>query len=151
MKKPFRIWMTGGLAMILAACGNGAFAARGDERLVLAGHSRYDVHETVLRIEAMAQRRGLPVLARLPQSGRDGLREVIVLESSEGGTPVAMASADARPELLLSVVVRTGRDGGTEVLLPSRFVLEEADGTSVPGGVQIEVAGLPVVVAQALA
>jgi hypothetical protein len=151
MNKPFRVWMTSGLAMVIAAFSNGAFASAGDERLVLAGFSRYDLRETVTRIEAVAQQRGLPVLMRLPQSARDGQREVIVLESSEGGTPVAMDSAHARPDLLLSVVVRQAQDGSTQVLLPQRVLLDAADGLSVPDGVRIEVAGLSVVVAQALA
>ncbi len=150
MKKPFRIWMTGGVAMILAAFGSRAIADD-DERLSLTGLSRYSITETVSRIEAVAQQRGLRVLVRMPQSQPHGhgARQVIVLESTQGGTPVAMASAHARPDLLLSVVVQQGRNGATEVLLPEGAMEAVTDGVSAE--VQTDLSHLPGVVAQALA
>ncbi len=152
MNKPSRFWMTGGVAMILAALGGRAVAAK-DDRLLLASFSPYGVAETVLRIEACAQQRGLHVLARVPQqrndeAGADQPRQVIVLESSQGGTPVLMGSAHARPDLLLSVVVQRGANGATEVLLPENALFDLPEGVSAE--VQHDLAGLPEVVAQAV-
>jgi hypothetical protein len=151
MKNPFRFWMTGGLAMLMAAFGGGVHAS--EDRLTLARVSPYTVNETVARIEASAQRHGLHVMARVPQKSgilqRDSGRFVIVLESTQGGTPVEMATADGQPDLLLSVVVRRGAGGHTEVLLPDGALHDLPDGMS--DLLQHELAGLPGLVDEALA
>lgn len=151
MKKPFRFWMTGGLAMLMAAVGGG-LAQASEERLTLARVSPYSLDETVQRIEACAQRHGLHVMARVPQRQgilqREGARFVIVLESTQGGTPVEMTTADGQPELLLSVVVRRGAGGLTEVLLPQGALRDLPDGVSAE--VQHDLADLPGVVDEAL-
>jgi hypothetical protein len=145
MKNPFRFWMTGGLAMLMAAVGGGrAYAS--EDRLTLARVSPYTLHETVARIEASAQRHGLHVMARLPQ--RQGGRFVIVLESTQGGTPVEMTTADGQPDLLLSVVVRRGAGGITEVLLPQGALHDLPEGVSAE--LQHELADLPGMVDEAL-
>ncbi len=153
MKNPFRFWMTGGAAMILAALSGGARAAGAEERTPPTRLSRYGMAETVSRIEASAQRHGLPVLARLPQQAGPerpaSSRLVIVLESSQGGTPVAMDAANGRPALLLSVVVQLGPNGYTEVLLPAGSFDELPEAMSAE--VRHDLADLPVVVDEALA
>jgi hypothetical protein len=150
MKNPFRFWMTGGAAMILAAL-SGA-RALAEERPATTRISRYGVEETVSRITASAQRHGLPVLARLQQNAAEEGREsrlVIVLESSQGGTPVSMDAADAQPSLLLSVVVQRGAGGATEVLLLQGSLDDLPEGMSE--AVRQDLEDLPLVVDEALA
>lgn len=154
MDKPFRFWMTGGVAVVVAALGGRANAANDEQQpLMLTSLSPYSVAETVQRIEAFAQQRGLPVLARVaqpsPDSGDDTrARQVIVLESTQGGTPVLMNTANARPNLPLSVVVQRGLTGATEVLLPEGLL--KGLPAEASAAVQHDVARLPGVVAEAV-
>ena len=151
MKSPFRFWMTGGIAMIVAALG-GARAFAAEERLTRASVSRFGVTETVQRIEACAERHGMPVLVRLQQSvGEDNERQrlVIVFESTQGGTPVLMTSSDASPDLLLRVVVQRGVNGSTEVMWRGAALDELPEGLSPE--LLHDLADLPALVAEALA
>ncbi|MBX3618477.1 MAG: hypothetical protein KF891_00580 [Rhizobacter sp.] len=155
MKKPFRFWMTSGVAIMVAAVSGGRTYASeehaAEERLTLTRVSRYSVAETVQRIEASAQRHGMHVLACLPQqlNALTGeARYLIVLESSQGGTPVIMASEGAKPDLLLSVTLRRGEAGVTEVLLRDGASRELPEGLSAQ--VQHDLADLPSVVDDAL-
>jgi hypothetical protein len=151
MKTPFRFWMTSGIAiMVAAATGGRSFAA--EERLTLTRVSPFSVTETVHRIEASAQRHGMHVLACLPQqldSVTGESRYMIVLESSQGGTPVQMETADAQPDMLLSVVLRRGHQGGTEVFLHRGALRDLPEGLSVQ--VQGDLADLPAMLDEALA
>jgi hypothetical protein len=147
MKQPFRFWMTGSVAVVVAASGMGrGLAVRG--RNALSRSSRFRLPETVQRIEACARKRGLLVFARLGQTV--GPHEeasdstFIVFESSAGGTPVLMASADAQPELPLSVCVRSSPLGETEVLFNGY------DCSELPPRVARDLTELPVLVADAL-
>lgn len=153
MKNPFRFWMTGGAAMILAALSSGARALGAEERTPSKRVSRYGIEETVSRIGASAQRHGLPVLACLEQQigaeRQAHSRLVIVLESSQGGTPVSMDDANGWPALLLSVVVRMGAGGATEVLLPEGAFEDLPEAMSAE--VRHDLADLPAVVDEALA
>jgi hypothetical protein len=150
MKNPFRFWMTGGVAIMVAAVSGGRSFA-GEERLTLTRVSRYSVSETVHRIEASAQRHGMHVLACLPQT-TDMLtgesRYMIVLESSQGGTPVQMETPDAQPDLLLSVILRAAHEGGTEVFLHRGASGDLPEGLS--DQVQHDLADLPAMVDEAL-
>lgn len=142
-----RYWMSGGLAVVVAALGGNSFAA--NERLSAVSSSRYDILETANRIEASALRHGLSVFTRLRQSpiiGMDGerLALVIVLESSQGGTPVVMDGVSERPGLPLSVMLRVDDGGGTRVYIPMGTWDE------LPQQLAADVAGLPALVADAL-
>lgn len=151
MKNPFRFWMTSGVAIMVAAASSGRSFA-GEERLTLTHVSRFGVSETVHRIEASAQRHGMHVLACLPQMASvhsDETRFIIVLESSQGGTPVQMETADAQPDLLLSVVLKRGSEGGTEVFLHQGALRDLPEGLSAQ--VQNDLADLSVMVDEALA
>ena len=111
--RPFRLWMTGSLAVVMAAM----IPLRDlgpNERAGLRTlrHSRYSVNETVRRIETAALERGLTVLALMR-----GAQPVLVLASSVGGTPVVMQHADSQPAMPLSVLVRASSGGGADVFL----------------------------------
>ena len=147
MQRPFRFWMTGCAAVVVAALGGPrAFAAEG--RHLQLKQSRYGVVETVQRIEACAREHGLGVFARLDVRGAslvvEGSQAIIVLASSRGGTPVLMESADASLDLALMVHVRDGAQGGAEVLFSN------SDWSGLPAEIAQDMAELPRVVAEAL-
>lgn len=151
MKKPFRFWMTSGVAIMVAAVSGGRSFAGEDERLTLAKVSRYGVSETVQRIEASAQRHGMHVLACLPQKLNEVTGEsryMLVLESSQGGTPVLMESEGAQPNLLLTVYLKQASAGGTEVFLHHGALSDLPEGLS--DQLQTDLAGLPAMVDEAL-
>jgi len=144
-----RLWMTGSVAMVLAALmplrDASAFERQSAWRLLR--HSRYTVGETVLRIEATARGEGLPVLVLL-----NGARPLMVLESSVGGTPVMMDDADSRPAMPLSLMVRERDGGGSEVLVCNDPATQAAsDWSQLPSQVLADLHSLPELVASALA
>jgi len=147
-RRPARLWMTGSLAVVMMALMPGRFAT-GEERPRSAKVSRpspYGVEETVQRIEATAVSDGLSVLVRL-----DGARPVIVLASSVGGTPVVMHESDPSPDMPLSVQVREGAHGATEVLITASADDRDSDWTELPAGAADDVARLPALLDRALA
>ena len=154
MKHPMRVWRTGALAVVMAALGQAGSAAGrsgAEERQLVRRHSPYGVAETVLRIEASARQHGMAVFARFEQGARTvsvkpGVAtQVIVLESSQGGTPVLMGDAPARMEVPLCVLVRRAGEGGTEVLIGVR-----PDWDAMPQALVSDLAELSEVVGDAL-
>jgi hypothetical protein len=115
-RRPFRLWMTGSLAVVMAAMIPMRDVSNADRSNVLRllRHSRFSVSETVQRIEAAARDRGFSVLALMP-----GVRPVLVLASSIGGTLVVMDEHDSQPAIPLSMMVREGQGGGADVLVSS--------------------------------
>ena len=113
-RRPFRLWMTGSFAVVMAALIplREAGAEERSSALRVLRHSRFDVPETLQRIELAARGEGLSVLARV-----GGDRPVIVLASSMGGTPVVMQDADSPPHVPLSVLVLACTEGGADVLI----------------------------------
>ena len=112
-RRPFRLWMTGSLAVVMAAMVPLRDVDAAERKgLQLLRHSRFDVPETLQRIELAARGEGLSVLARV-----GGDRPVIVLASSMGGTPVVMQDADSPPHVPLSVLVLACTEGGADVLI----------------------------------
>ena len=110
-------------------------------------HSRYNVGETVLRIQVVARGRGLPVLAVLP-----GERALLVLGSSVGGTLAVMDEAHSAPAMPLSLMVCEGASGGADVLVAADAAAHAGGAwTEVPSQVLAEVRSLPGLVANALA
>ena len=147
MKQPFRFWMTGSVAVVMAALGMGR-AAIAHERHPLSQSSRFRVMETVERIEACAHKHGLTVFTRLvPQArpyGDDGELMLIVFESSTGGTPVVMEGPQSQPEIPLAVAVRADPNGGAQVLFTG------SDWDDLPATVSRDLTELPIMVADAL-
>jgi uncharacterized protein (DUF302 family) len=144
MKKLFRFWMTGGVAVVLAALGARAMAM--EPRSGVLRSSRYGLVETLQRIEASAARHGLAVFARSSSVGvADGRTSyVIVLESIEGGTPVLMDGPHAAPDIPLSLTVRQGDGGLAEVEIAA------SDWEDLPVEVTRDLASLPGLVDEAV-
>jgi len=144
-RRPFRLWMTGSLAVVMAAVMpvRDVSQAERAQLMRLLRHSQYGVNETMSRIEAMARDEGLPVLALLR-----GERPVLVLASRAGGTPVVMQTADSHPSMPLSLMISAGHQGGADVLVAGA---PAAHGwADLPEGVVAELAALPSLVERAL-
>jgi hypothetical protein len=148
-RKPFRLWMTGSLAVVMASLCTGR-GVLDDERLSasmrVVRHSPFGVTETVERIEAAARLRGQAVIARV-----DGAGSVIVLASSMGGTPVVMAWPGASPDVPLSVQVRGSADGGADVLVARVSDASVFGWDDLPAPVADDLAALPGLLERALA
>jgi|KBSMisStandDraft_5_1062788.scaffolds.fasta_scaffold500532_2 uncharacterized protein (DUF302 family) len=141
IRRPFRLWMTGSIAVVMAAMMPMRDVSQGERQhlMRLLRHSHFGVNETVRRLEASARDQGLPVLAML-----QGERSVLVLASSVGGTPVVMQEADSLPAMPMSLVVHQGRAGGADVLVGA------SDWLDLPSAVAEELASLPRLVDRAL-
>ena len=145
-----RRWMTGSLAIVMASLA-GHVASAGMERKGITRVSPYGLAETVRRIEKAAVDHGMPVLARVDRSSRAGRQWVIVLASSEGGTPVMTDAQGTVPAVPLSVLVHEGPHGEAWVRLPPMDVaMAEGSDSDWPDSVVDELAGLPLLIEQAL-
>ena len=148
IRRPFRLWMTGSLAVVMAAMIplRGASESERSHAMRLLRHSRFDVSETLQRIELAARDQGLSVLAMVP-----GSPPVLVLASSIGGTLVVMDSADSRPAMPLSLMVSAAPDGGADVLIASSQGEGGAsDWSELPPSVADDLRALPGVIERAL-
>jgi uncharacterized protein (DUF302 family) len=144
MKHPFRFWMTGSVAVVMAALGIGRGAMAHERSPHSSQASRFRVMETVQRIEACAPQHGLSVFTKVCKGdGRDEFT-LIVFESAAGGTPVLMEGPESQPEVPLAVVVRADAAGGTEVLIAGE------DWDDLPPSVARDLTELPMLVADAL-
>jgi hypothetical protein len=141
IRRPFRLWMTGSIAVMMAAVMpiRDVSQAERNHLMRLLRHSQFGVNETVRRLEASARDQGLPLLALLR-----GERPVLVLASSVGGTLVVMQDADSAPAMPLSLMVREAHTGGADVLIAA------SDWLDLPPAVADELASLPRLVDRAL-
>ena len=147
-RRPFRLWMTGSLAVVMAAMIPLRAASESDrsQAMRLLRHSRFDVAETLQRIELAAIDRGLSVLAKVA-----GSPPVLVLASSIGGTLVVMNEADSRPAMPLSLMVSAAADGGADVLVASASGDGvDGDWSELPPSVVADLRALPGVIERAL-
>ena|SRR5450631_526563 len=148
-RRPFRLWMTGSLAVVMAALIPMRDATESERQTLwrTLRHSRYTVGETVQRIEASARGHGLPLLAVLP-----GERPLLVLSSSVGGTLAVMDEAHSTPAMPLSLMVCGRAGGGADVMVCADPAAQTHGAwTEVPSQVLAEVRSLPGLVANALA
>ena len=158
MQRPHRItprmrfWRTGAVAVVMAALGGARIvqAAPMESRL-----SRYGVTQTAERIEVSARRHGLAVFAsvvRADAPGADGSAGdvlVLVLESSDGGTPVLMQGdgTEMCSEVPLRLELRRRDNGASEVRFPAAV---QPASPELAGEYAEELAGLSGLVAEAL-
>jgi len=147
-RRPFRLWMTGSLAVVMAAMIplRAASEAERSHAMRLLRHSRFDVTETLQRIERAARDQGLSVLALVP-----GSPPALVLAASIGGTLVVMDDADSRPAMPLSLLVSASSDGGADVLVAaSQRDGVARDWSELPPSVVDDLRALPGVIDRAL-
>ncbi|MDP9044598.1 MAG: hypothetical protein M3O01_07300 [Pseudomonadota bacterium] len=149
-RRLFRFWMTGSLAVVMAALTplRGVSDAERSQTMRLLKHSRYDVTETLQRIEVAARDRGLSVLARLA-----GSQPVLVLAPSVGGTLVVMSGADSRLAVPFGLMVNASSDGGADVLTMAASPTSTgttADWSELPPSVVDDLDALPAMVERAL-
>lgn len=147
-RRPFRLWMTGSLAVVMAAMIplRGASESERSHAMRLLRHSRFDVTETLQRLELCALDRGLSVLTKLP-----GSMPVLVLASSIGGTLVVMADVDSRPTMPLSLMVSASPGGGADVLVANAGgEIAANDWSELPSSVRDDLYALPGVVERAV-
>ena len=146
--RPFRLWMTGSLAVVMAAMLplRTVSEAERSQAMKLLRHSRFGVTETLQRIESAALDRGLSVLARV-----SGAPPALVLAASIGGTLVVMEQAGSRPAMPLSLMVSASRGGGADVLVAFGAEAVAVDNWSdLPASVVADLRALPGVVERAL-
>ncbi len=153
---PHRFWMTGAVAVVAASIGGARNVLAEENRHTSTRSSRYSVAETVQRLEASVHRRGLGVFACIaqPTQGDADLQStlVVVIESSQGGTPVLMRGdgPSSESEVPFSLVVRPVSGDASEVIFPTDFGQWE-DWHDLPQELAADLAELPAVVADALA
>jgi len=148
-RRPFRLWMTGSLAVVMAALIPIRDVAETDRSgtMRVLRHSRFGVGETLQRIEAAARDAGLSVLAVMPGNG-----SMLVLASSVGGTPVVMEEADSHPAMPMSLMVCAGSAGGADVLVAAASDSHARhDWQDVPAEVVRDLRALPELIDRALA
>jgi hypothetical protein len=145
-----RRWMTGSLAMVMASvCSVGASAT--PERRSQVRHSPYGVAETARRLEAAAHATGLHVLANVaPPVPSPMPHRIVVLASSEGGTPVLLDRPGAWPDMPMALHVEAAAGGGALVRLTEVDLDGRDDEGDWPSTVTGELADLPRLVDQAL-
>lgn len=146
--RPFRLWMTGSLAVVMAAMIplRSASEVQRSQAMRLLRHSPYDVAETLQRIEVAARDRGLSVLAKVA-----GAPPVLVLAASIGGTLAVMNDAGSAPAMPLSLMVSASAAGGADVLVAA--AQRDGDGSDwseLPASVVDDLRALPDVVDRAL-
>ena len=149
-RRPPRRWMTSSLAVVMASVCSAAPSVA-TERRSQVRHSPYGVAETARRLEAAAQANGLQVLASVEPPAPSPLpQRVVVLASSEGGTPVMLDSPSALPDMPMALLVQGTAAGGAEVrLTPVDLEVDEAD-SEWPSTLAGELAELPRIVDRAL-
>ncbi|MCW7539836.1 hypothetical protein OOT46_18535 [Aquabacterium sp. A7-Y] len=155
MSKTFRFWMTGCVAVVMAAV-SADLSHPKPERLLAAVHSKYSADETLRKLESVAQGQGYTVFARV-DAGRGGTgflhSTALVLGSREGITPVRVDETGHAVDAPLSLVIVTLPDGRIEVRFPAAETYPAA-GSAADASDQRGLAGLmslQSVVEQALA
>ena len=147
-RRPFRLWMTGSVAVAMAAMLplRAASETERNQAMKLLRHSRFDVSETLQRIERAAIDQGLTVLARMP-----GSSPALVLAASIGGTLAVMDNADSRPAMPLSLMVSAAFGGGADVLIGAAPGEGAAsDWSELPASVADDLRAFPGVIERAL-
>jgi uncharacterized protein (DUF302 family) len=116
-RTPLRLWMTGCVAVVMAAMGSNLARAKPEQAPDRTGRhalvSPYGVEETVSKIEAAASSHGLVVFAK--RASGEQRQATLVLGFSGGVTPVMMGEHATDIELPLQIDVVRGADGRTEV------------------------------------
>lgn len=151
MPKPWRWWVTGGAAAVLAAAAQGSVL---NAEMLSKRSSRHSLNETARRIERAAREHGMPVFAKLTPLARPAAMPepeptlMLVLGTDDAHTPVVQATEDAALQLPLTVWVRSPQDRGTEVQFSDSRWLAEHE--ALPPELADQVAALPALIDAAI-
>jgi uncharacterized protein (DUF302 family) len=117
--------------------------------------SRYSVEETVRRLQAAIEDKGLHVFAVIDHSGeaeKVGLKmpptKVLIFGSPKGGTPLMVVAPSLAIDLPLKALVAKDGDGKVSVKYNSAEYLQERHG--VPSDLMKNLAGAAAVIAKAV-
>lgn len=119
MREPWRFWLTGGVAAVLAAASQDGPAgeARRSSRA-----SRYSLKETADRLEQQAREHGLSVFARLSPPTRRTRHRVYADGGAEPTALLLVLGVDPAHTLVLQSTPEAGLD------LPLTVLIEQRDG-----------------------
>ena len=157
MHEPWRFWLTGGVAALLAAASQKPVT---NESTRASRSSRYSLKETIDRLERQARKQGLSVFARLEPPSRGSRRHVLadggnvnealllVLGVDAAHTLVLQSTPGASLDLPLTVRVEQQDGGRTSVEFSDSSWLSECD--EMPPELVYQVNALPGLVDAAL-
>ncbi|HWP18842.1 MAG TPA: hypothetical protein VNO84_06920 [Burkholderiaceae bacterium] len=137
MSHGVRIWLTGCLAVVMAAV-SAEFARAQIERQLTARHSRYSAGETLRKLESAARGSGYTVFAKVAAPAQEVPDSTaLVLALPEGLTPVVVDEQDRCIDAPLAIVVVPLPDGQAEVRFPDPQRLGMRGGEGPQAGVRL--------------
>jgi uncharacterized protein (DUF302 family) len=117
--------------------------------------SPHTVLETLARLEAVVQAKGIPIMAMIDHSGdaaKAGLQmeptKLLIFGNAKAGTPIMLASPSAAIDLPLKALVWQDRDGKVWLSYNSPAYLKQRHG--IPDNLLPNIAGIEAICAQAV-
>jgi uncharacterized protein (DUF302 family) len=117
--------------------------------------SPHTVLETLARLEAVVQAKGIPILAMIDHSGdaaKAGLQmeptKLLIFGNAKAGTPIMLASPGAAIDLPLKALVWQDKDGKVWLSYNSPAYLEQRH--NIPDNLLPNIAGIEAICAQAI-
>jgi uncharacterized protein (DUF302 family) len=117
--------------------------------------SPHTVLETLARLEAVVQAKGIPILAMIDHSGdaaKAGLQmnptKLLIFGNAKAGTPIMLASPSAAIDLPLKALVWQDRDGKVWLSYNSPAYLKQRHG--IPDNLLPNIAGIEAICVQAV-
>ncbi len=117
--------------------------------------SPHSVLETLARLEAVVQAKGIPILAMIDHSGdavKAGLQmeptKLLVFGNAKAGTPIMLASPSAAIDLPLKALVWQDKDGKVWLSYNSPTYLKQRH--AIPDNLLPNIAGIEAICAQAV-
>jgi uncharacterized protein (DUF302 family) len=117
--------------------------------------SPHTVLETLARLEAVVQAKGIPILAMIDHSGdaaKAGLQmeptKLLIFGNAKAGTPIMLASPSAAIDLPLKALVWQDKDGKVWLSYNSPAYLKQRH--NIPDNLMPNIAGIEAICAQAV-
>jgi uncharacterized protein (DUF302 family) len=117
--------------------------------------SPHTVLETLARLEAVVQAKGIPILAMIDHSGdaaKSGLQmeptKLLIFGNAKAGTPIMLASPSAAIDLPLKALVWQDKDGKVWLSYNSPGYLKQRH--AIPDTLLPNIAGIEAICAQAV-
>jgi uncharacterized protein (DUF302 family) len=117
--------------------------------------SPHSVLETLARLEAVVQAKGIPILAMIDHSGdaaKAGLQmeptKLLIFGNAKSGTPIMLASPSAAIDLPLKALVSQDKNGKVWLSYNSPAYLKQRH--TIPDNLLPNIAGIEAICAQAV-